>query len=351
MLDDLDLVAKIDKSNMLDNIADFPNHVVQADRLVRDVCIDEEDVDSVIISGMGGSAISGDIVKEWLRDRSDVPIYVNRDYNLPKWVGKSTLAIFLSYSGNTEETLKSLIEGLERKSLCIGISSGGKLEHECKKRDILHIKIPSGFQPREATAFLLFPTIRVMQKIGLLDDSVDREIEEIVDISSEISSKNRKETRLSINPSKSIAIRIVDTFPHIYGWRYYVPIARRWKTQINENSKMMARFDEVPECNHNDIVGWSIKTKFSSLSSCIFLRDKDNEPRKVSERYDFMREVFEEAGADVLEINSIGKYLLTKMISLMYIGDFVSCYLAILKGVDPTPVDVISRLKERLSSI
>ena len=349
MLDNLELIAKIDKSKMLDVVADFPNHIVQATKLAEDIGIAEKDINNIVISGMGGSAISGDILKEWLRDRLDIPIFVNRDYNLPKWVGKDTLSIFLSYSGNTEETLSSFREAIKRKSLCVGISSGGTLEEICKEKSIPHVKIPSGFQPRAAIAYLLFPTIKIIQKIGLLDN-VDGEIKETVKISQEISDNNKKEIKQSNNLAKSIALSIKDTFPHIYAWRYYVPIARRWRTQINENSKMIARFDEVPECNHNDIVGWTEQTEMAAMSSCIFLRDKD-EPNRISERYNFMKDVFEKAGAKVLEVEALGKGLLARMISLMYIGDFVSCYLAILRKVDPTPVYVISKLKERLQRI
>ena len=349
MLDNLGLIAKIDKSKMLDVVADFPNHIVQATKLAEDIGIAEKDINNIVIGGMGGSAISGDILKEWLRDRLDIPIFVNRDYNLPKWVGKDTLSIFLSYSGNTEETLSSFREAIKRKSICVGISSGGKLEDICKEKSVPHVKIPSGFQPRAAIAYLLFPTIKIIQKIGLLDD-VDGEIKETVKISQEISDNNKKEIKQSNNLAKSIALSIKDTLPHIYGWRYYVPIARRWRTQINENSKMIARFDEVPECNHNDIVGWTEQTEIAAMSSCIFLRDKD-EPNRISERYNFMKDVFEKAGAKVLEVEALGKSLLARMISLMYIGDFVSCYLAILRKVDPTPVYVISKLKERLQRI
>ena len=349
MLDNLELITEIDKSKMLDVITDFPDHALKAIKLAEDIEITKRDINNIVISGMGGSAISGDILKEWLRDKIDIPILVNRDYNLPKWVGRGSLSVFLSYSGNTEETLSSFREAISRKSMCVGISSGGKLEEICKEKGIPHVKIPSGFQPRAAIAYLLFPTIRIVQKIGLLAN-VDEEIKETIKISQEISDNNKKEVKQSDNLAKSMALAIKDTLPHIYGWRYYAPIARRWRTQINENSKMIARFDEVPECNHNDIVGWTDRTEIAAMSSCIFLRDKD-EPDRISERYDFMKEIFERAGAKVLEVEATGKGLLARMISLMYIGDFVSCYLAILRKMDPTPVDVISKLKERLQTI
>lgn len=350
MLDDLELIEKIDKSKMLDVVADFPNHIHRSLELTENIDIGEIDVDSIVISGMGGSAISGDIIKEWLRDKLDVPIFVNRDYSLPRWVGKNTLSIFLSYSGNTEETLSSFGYAIKRGCPSISISSGGKLEKISKEKGITHIKIPSGFQPRAATAYLLFPIIKILQKIGLIENSkLNAEIEETIDVSKNISDKNRKEVKISENVSKKVAKKIYDTLPHIYAWRYFVPIARRWKTQINENSEMIARFDEVPECNHNDVVGWR-RSKISELSSCIFLRDK-NEPVKIKERYSFMKEVFEAAGAKVIEIESEGNFLLTRMLSLMYIGDFVSCYLSILNKVDPTPVEIIGKLKERLAKI
>ena len=353
MLDSADRINSIDKSGMLDVVSRFPDYIEDSLRLVEDteMDMDASDIRGIVISGMGGSAISGDIVKEWLRDSVDIPIYVNRDYDLPKWVGRDTLTIFLSYSGNTEETISSFKEGVERGSLCVAISSGGKLEEECRKRGIPHIKIPSGFQPRAATAYLLFPTIKILQKIDILDNYIDKEIKETIEISKYISESNRKETEQSECPAESIAKEIKDTLPNIYGWRYYTPIARRWRTQINENSKMIARFDEVPESNHNDIVGWTEKTEVSLISSCVFLRDKKNEPDKIKERYRFMRETFENAGAKVLEVDTLGETLLARMVSLMYIGDYVSVYLAILRGVDPTPVDVISGLKERLSRI
>ena len=350
MLDDLDLIEKIDKSGMLDTVANFPDHIVKANKLAEDISVPEREMNGIVVSGMGGSAISGDIVKEWLRDRIDVPLIVNRDYDLPKWVGEDTLAIFLSYSGNTEETLSSFMHGIKRKALCIAISSGGKLERICKEKDVPHIKIPSGFQPRAATAFLLFPTIRIIQKAKAIDEKVEDEIKETIDVCRKISKNNKKNVPTHDNLAKSIATEICSTFPHIYGWRYYVPIARRWRTQINENSKMLARLDEVPECNHNDIVGWTKHREISSVSSCILLKGGD-EPDRIAERYNFMEEVFKDAGAKVIEVHAMGKGLLSRMISLMYMGDFVSCYLAILRKVDPTPVDVITKLKERLAKI
>jgi len=351
MLDNIDLIDEVDKSGMIDTVSKFPYQVEEALRLSENISLKlKREIHNIVICGMGGSAISGDIIKEWLRERVDVPIYVNRDYNPPKWVNDKTLAIFLSYSGNTEETLNSFRKALKRNSICIGISSGGKLEEECEKASCTHIKIPSGYQPRAAIAYLLFPTIGVLKSMEIVSD-IDGEIEETLSVVKTLSERNSKHVREENNEAKRIALEICDTLPHIYGWRYYAPIAKRWRTQINENSKMIARNDEVPECNHNDVVGWSTESSISNLSCCIFLRDRENEPMKIVKRFEFMKSVFSRAGAKVLEVNAVGNSLLSEMLSLLYVGDFVSCYLAILRGVDPTPVDVIAELKSILARI
>ena len=349
MLDNLEYISRFDRSGMLDTISKLPEQIEQALEICRDIEVEAGEIENILISGMGGSAISGDIIREWLRDRADIPVHVNRDYNLPKWADEKTFAIFLSYSGNTEETLYSFREALERNIPCVAISSGGKLEEESREKNIPHIKIPSGYQPRAATPFLLFPSIKVLEKIAVIGN-VDDEISETLDVCRGIREENRKETPSENNQAKNIALKSKDTLVHIYGWRYFIPIAKRWRTQINENSKMIARYDGVPECNHNDIVGWSRRCDLTEKSTCILLRDS-REPVRIKERYSFMREIFECAGATVVEVNSKGENLLARQLSLMYVGDFVSCYLAILNEEDPTPVDVISRLKQKLASI
>ena len=352
MLDDLELISKIDKSGMLDTIVQFPEQIKETIDIVNSTELKGFfKIDNIIISGMGGSAISGDIVKTLFRDRTDIPIFVNREYDLPKWANKNTLVISQSYSGDTEETLSTFKYTSQKKCKIIGISSGGKLQNYCEKRNITHIKIPSGFQPRAATAYLLFSLILVLKKIILSKIDIESEIEETIALTDDFRNNNNKTVSEKDNLSKQIANTIFNTIPQVYGWGIYTPIARRWCNQFNENSKIIARYDIVPECNHNDIVGWSSNSEVSKKFTCILFRDKKNESIYMSKRLDFMRDLFEDVAANIIEVQVKGKRRLAKMMYAMYLGDFVSCYLAVLRKIDPTPVDVIVELKRILAEI
>ncbi len=345
-------ITKVDASGMLDTIAHFPKQIEETISLVDKSQLPSIfKVDNIIISGMGGSAISGDIVKAFLRDRFDIPIHVNRGYDLPKWAHKNTLVFSQSYSGDTEETLSTFKHAYQKKCQIIGISSGGKLQEYCEKRAIPHINIPSGYQPRAATAYLLFSSLLSLKKIGILQNTIDTEIEEVIRTTKEISKTNNKSVTEKDNLAKQISSKIGKTMPHIYGWGVYTPIARRWCTQFNENSKVIARYDVVPECNHNDIVGWSHNHEMSKQCTCIVFRDEKLETLYMTKRLNFMREFFDDVAANIIEVPLRGKKTLEKMIAAMYIGDFVSCYLAIARGIDPTPVDIIVELKRALAEL
>jgi len=349
MLDDPEVIRRIDSSGMLDTVERMPDQMEDALGLMEGI-EGKEGISNVIISGMGGSAISGDMVQAWLKGSTQIPIYVNRDYDIPAWIGEKTLAIFISYSGNTEETLSAFEKAMSKKSICVGISSGGILEEKCKERGCIHIKVPRGYQPRAAIAYLLVPTIAILRAFKVITERSFSELKDAIMTLKSMKREIGKIRKEKDNKAKQIAREIHGTFPHIYGWSYLAPVARRWRTQLNENSKIIAREDLIPECNHNDIVGWSANREISKISSCIILRDK-NEPEKIKKRIEFMKEIFKEGGAKVIEVEAIGRRKLSKMLSLLYMGDLVSCYLAIIRGIDPTPVTVISRLKEELSMV
>lgn len=352
MLDDMKLISEIDKSDMLGAVAHFPEHIKEAKKIVDSSVLGSFfKVDNIVISGMGASAISGDVVQSLLRDKIDIPIYVTRQYDLPKWVHKDTLLLSQSYSGNTEETLHTFKHGLQKRCKIIGISSGGKLQEFCEKREIPHIKIPAGFPPRAATGYILFSAIYALQKIGILDIDIDNEIEETITVVNEFRNHNKKEVPETDNLSKQMAKKIFNKIPQVYGFDFYSPIAKRWCTQFNENSKLICRYDEVSECNHNDIIGWSMDPGVSKKFSCILFRDSENESIYMSKRLNFMKKLYEEIAGNVIEIHPQGKKRLAKMMQAMYLGDFISCYLAILRKIDPTPVDAITELKNELAKL
>jgi len=352
MLDNQDEISKIDKSNMLDSVAEFPEQIKKSYDIINSSKIEHiYKVDNIIFAGMGGSAISGDILQSFFRDKLDIPIYVNREYELPKWAHKNTLVITQSYSGNTEETLHSFKHAYQKRCKIVGISSDGKLEEFCEKRDVPFIKIPSGYPPRAATGYMLFSALLLLNEIGILKIEIDKEIEDTISVSEEFRSKNKKDVPTEENLSKKIAKQIHGKIPQVYGWKQYMPIAKRWCTQFNENSKIISRYDEVSECNHNDIVGWAMDPEMAKKFVSILFRENEDESIYLSTRLDFMKKLYETNAADTIEIDIKGKKKLSKMMYAMYLGDFISCYLAILRKIDPTPVSIISELKEELAKI
>jgi len=352
MLDDLKKISKIDKSNQIEKLEKLPFQIKESFEIVRSNEFEKLfKINNIIFNGMGGSAISGDIIKSLLMNKLNIPIFVNRSYILPKWANKNTLVITQSYSGNTEETISAFKQAYQKKCKTISISSGGKLQEYCKNRGINHIKIPSGYIPRSAIAYFLFISLKMLDKIGLTTSILKINIEEILDIAKDVIKHNNKRILIENNPSKKIAQTIFSTIPQVYGWNIYSPIAKRWSTQFNENSKLISKFDIVSESNHNDIVGWSENYEISKKFSCIIFRDKSLESIYMSTRFDFMKKLYSDVAANFIEIHAKGNDPISKIVHSISLGDFTSCYLAILRKIDPTPVTIIDELKEIMKSI
>ena len=187
--------------------------------------------------------------------------------------------------------------------------------------------------------------------MGVLTHEMESEINETINITRHFSENNKKEIPENENLSKQIAKKILGSIPQVYGWNHYSPIAKRWRTQFNENSKIICSYDEVSECNHNDIVGWSMDPDVSKKFTCILFRDDENESIFMSKRLEFMKKLFKDIAGNVIEVQIHGKKLLAKMMYTMYLGDFISCYLAILRKIDPSPVDAINELKGELAKL
>jgi len=342
ILDDVKAINQIDSSNMIDKLTGFPDQIKEIVNILKEESFPKiYNIKNIIISGMGGSAISGDILSMYLRNKLSIPIFVNRYYDLPKWANKNTLLIAQSYSGNTEEILSACKHAYEKNCNIIAITSGGKLLEYSNKRNIFNIKIPTGYPPRTATGYLLFSALISLKKIGLYQHNSENDIKESIQITQELLSEINENIPTNENQAKQIALKINDTIPQIYGWGIYEPIAKRWATQFNENSKVISRYGFVTECNHNDIKQFT----------CILLRDKKLESISMNTRLNFMIKLFNDAAANVIEVNINGKCGLAKLMYSMYLGDFISFYHAILRNMDPTPVPVISQLKDELEKI
>jgi len=352
ILDDQQLISSIDKKKMFQILSCFPDQIKEIKKIVENTEIPKiYNIHQVIVSGMGGSAISGDILQQYTEDKGFIPVSVCRSYNLPKWINKNTLVFSQSYSGNTEETLSAFKHAYEKKCQIISISSNGKLLEHSTKRSIPVITLPAGYEPRSAIAFLFFSSLFSLQKIGLFTNTVENDIQETIDVTRNLIEKIDISIEFEQNYAKQIANMMHNTIPQIYGWNIYDSIARRWAKQINENSKMISRYDSVPESNHNDIVGWSENSSVAKQFSVILFRDDNRETLQMKTRLSFMSKFYSQVASNLIEIPVQGKSSLTKMMYLLVLGDYVSCYLAILQKKDPTPVSIINQLKNTLEKI
>lgn len=318
----------LDSQNMLQVIKDFPKQCREALNLPQGISASGS-ISSIVIAGMGGSAMGGDLLKTYLR-KTDIPVYVNRDYKLPNFVDENTLVFAVSYSGNTEETLSAFRDAKEKNAQIIGITSGGKLAEQCEKI----IKIPSGLQPRASLGYLFFPMLGILHNTNIIRIKND-ELNEMMDI--------LKKTDEFDSQGEELSKKLKEKIPIIYASEKLAPIAFRWKTQINENAKMPAFYNVFSEMNHNEIAAYKgMDRKFTA----IIIRDKyDNE--RVKKRMDICRELMERT-VNVEEVQTQGQGLLARMFSVIYLGDFVSYYMALWNHVDPSPVDIIENMKKKL---
>ncbi len=346
VLNSLQEIKRIDRSNMLSFCVEAPLHYKRAIELAKDVTFGLKRPRTIIVAGMGGSAIGGELLKDWAYNRIGVPIEVCRDYSLPAHANEETLVFVSSYSGETEETLSTLLDGLRRKCMIVCITSGGKLGEFAQKLGLRHVRVPSGMAPRATLPYMFIPLPMILQKIGLTSE-VDKETSETIRVLKQISAENRPEVEIGDNFSKILASSIYGTVPIIYGFGVYRAVAQRFKTQFNENSKSPAKWEYFPELDHNEIVGWETNCSFAKLFSVIFIRDIE-ESIRIHQRIETTKELMSGTKLRLLEVQSRGKSSLAKMASVICIGDFVSVYLAVLRGVDPTPVNSISLLKEKL---
>ena len=347
ILDEVANINSVDRSRMIDFCINAAKNYGKAAVLAEEIKIPYPKPDNIIVAGMGGSGIGGDLLKDWAKDKTDIPIEVNRDYDLPAYAGKKTLVLVTSYSGDTEETLSAFLEALKRKCMIFCLSSGGALIENAKRLGVPFIRVPGGMPPRAALPYMFTPLLIYLEKGGLVRGA-SSELSEAVALLKGISVENGPEKPTVENYSKALALNIGGTVPVTYGFGFYRGVAMRYKQQFNENSKVPSKWEAFSELNHNEIVGWERAEKLASHFSAIFLRDKE-EPTAIQSRIEITKELMEQEGvAALLEVQAQGKSRLARMLSTALIGDFTSVYLSVLRGVDPTPVKTITYLKDML---
>ncbi|MEM3788732.1 MAG: bifunctional phosphoglucose/phosphomannose isomerase [Candidatus Bathyarchaeia archaeon] len=347
VLDNSEEIKRVDKSGMLSFCVNAAKHYENAVRIAEKVVVDYPKPKSVIVAGMGGSAIGGELLKDWVNDTLTIPVEVCREYALPAHADKHTLMFIVSYSGETEETLSVFLDAIKRNCMIVCISSGGTLLNFAEKLKIPSVRIPEGIPPRAALPYLFIPKLVILEKLGLAVKT-EAEISEAITVLRRVCNENAPEKSLKENFSKKLASDICGTVPFVYGFGFYRSVAQRFKQQFNENSKVPAKWEVFPELNHNDIVGWERAEETADYFSAVVIRDK-SEPEQIRCRIEATKELLSGKVKGIYEVWSKGKGRLAKMLSATVIGDFTSVYLAILRGVDPTPVKTITILKGKIA--
>jgi len=354
ILDDLTKITELDTQNMFQMVYSWAELVEEILQYSFEVPTKAEVgrytisyerinlISQIVICGMGGSAISGEYLSVYLKNQLKIPVIVHRNYDIPAFISENTLIILVSYSGNTEETISCLITALENSAKIIGIGSGGTLETFCRKYKLPFFPIPSGYQPRASFPLLFFPLLKILDRMELfsLDQSA---IDETLSLFRQMRQEFRPEEPTTSNQAKKIAETLHGRIPVI--WSPFNCIANRMKCQLNENSKILALAEEIPELNHNHIVGWESWEKENPFILLTY-RFQEEHPN-VKLRFDITKEIIKDK-VEIIEIVAQGTHLLSQLFSATYFGDYISMYLAILNNQDPNTVDSIVYLKNQL---
>lgn len=340
-----------DKNNMFDVLAGFPEQLDEAFIIGSSLNPPASlgNVNNIIISGLGGSAVGGDLLRSYLQYEIKIPVSVNRNYYLPAYADENTLVIISSYSGGTEETISAYDDAKEKGCKIAVISSGGKISIMAENDGYFLIKIPKGFQPRCALAFSFVPLLMLMIKLGFVNQR-DDEIRSLIE---RTKMKSIEYTTIddTKNPAISLAQHIEGKIPVVYSSNDVLDVVNyRWRGQIAENSESLAFGNYLPEMNHNEIVGWRKNPEILRKFVLIYLTDREDNPR-ILKRIEIMKEIIRPFREIELAIESEGNTKLERIFDLIYLGDWISFYLAILYKADPSEIENINVLKNRLTDI
>lgn len=349
IFDNIQKLEQIDRSKMISLLYNLPEQCEEGITIGQKAQLTElRPLTNILFIGLGGSAISGDLLRNYLGDELKVPFIVNRNYTIPKFVNSSTLVIASSYSGNTEETLAAFESTNKAGAQIICITSGGKLAERATQNNFPVITIPGGFPPRTAIGYSFYPALIALTRYGLISDK-SKEMIEAISILKKLRDQYAAEVAIEQNPAKQIASRLFGKLAVIYAsGDKFDSMVTRWRCQINENSKCLANTQVLPEMDHNEVVGWEVLKDLMNKMQVIFIRDKEDHPQ-VQKRFQITRELIHDYADGITDIWTQGNTLLARLWSVIYLGDFISYYLAILNEVDPTPVKKIELLKQKLA--
>ncbi len=342
---DPESIAAVDVSDMLADIAGLPEQL--RDALWKVESADLRPWDSpggLVVAGMGGSAVGGALARVMLGDHASRPILASRAYGLPTWTTPDTTVLCASYSGDTEETLACFEAAGALGARRVAVTSGGRLAELARADGVPVIPVAGGFQPRAAVAYLTVAALEVARLCGAgprMGAEIDVAADHLEQLVVEWGAEGAESSQ-----AKALARSLYDSVPVIAGAGLTSPIAYRWKTQFNENAKVPAFKHELPELDHNEVVGWQGAPSFGRFAA-VFLDDSDMHPR-IKERIALTCELIGDRATGTHVVSSRGDTAAQRVLSLVLLGDLVSLYVAVLRGVDPTPVAELETLKRRL---
>ena len=324
-------------------ISDFPDQLAEAIELVEKSSIEmqKDFFQNVLICGMGGSGIGGDFMRSWLDDKCNVPISVNKNYQIPAFVSRQTLAIVSSYSGNTEESLEAFRKLLQTKAHIVVMSSGGELIEKAKEEGLEHIQLPPDWaSPRACLGYSLVAQLYMLHRKGIINEDQKEKIKNAIQSLNDDQEQIREK-------AEHIARILSGKLPVLYSAQIMEPVTLRWRQQLNENAKTLCWHNCLPEMNHNELVGW--KGDHSEIA-VVVLRNK-NDHARTQVRMNITKEVLIHSAGTYMEVWSKGSSLIEQSLYLVHMGDWVSWYLSEQKGEDAVEVKVIDYLKSELAKI
>jgi glucose/mannose-6-phosphate isomerase len=351
-LDDQDTLRQLDPQGMADRIAEMGQQMEEAGSLVDAFPHPGQEyarARNIVILGMGGSAIGGDLVRSLMDYEATIPVIVSRDYRPPGFTGTDTLVIASSYSGGTEETLSATRVALDRRAKVVAVTTGGPMADMVGAQGMPVLRFEYASQPRAALGFSFALLLGLMAKLGYLSQA-DVDMSGAIAMAKSLASSMGPAMPLDSNPAKQLATRLHGKLPVVYGAGILSEVARRWKGQFNENSKSWAYFEQLPELNHNAVVGYEYPPELAAQIHVVILSSSTYHVR-VAERVRITSEILDKRGVSHETVEAEGVTPLAQMVNAILTGDYASYYLATLNGTDPTPVSTIDFLKDQLGRV
>jgi len=345
-LDESKKIKSIDRENLADLIAEFPNQCLKAYQQAQKIILPQNfsQIKRIVIAGMGAPILAGEIAFSIIEDQIKIPVDFSRNWQLPKNIDKNSLVILVSFSGQTKETLSCFNEALKKETKIFIISGGGDLEKLAKKNCLPIFTFSHPGPSRAALGFLLMPILIVLEKLGFVD--LKRlKIEKSLQLLNDFSQKFGPGVETEKNIAKYLAYFIFDHCPLILAPKNFLPVARRWKNEFNENAKNFALFEELPEVFHNTIEGslpWRLKDEF-----VVLILESPKQNRNYQKTLYYFKDLLNKEDIRFESIPCLNGNTFVDVLSLIIIGDWTSFYLAILNNQDPTPVKKIGWLKSQ----